>query len=206
MRMCLNRLGVATAAGMTAAAVGALIMAVTMAIAPAQTMRTEAAGTLAANEGYLFDGESFGIVRGGAKGDVSGLIAKLNAKEVGPGVIVFRVGDKIYIAQPGADSAPSPEAIKKFQDDWAVSYMRAMKNFQDNWISTYMNNPNFQEKWAIAYMKDFQDKWTVSYIRTVRDLQGNWTVGYMKNFQDNWNGSRMKTLKEFQDNWATSYR
>ncbi|MGA8413399.1 MAG: hypothetical protein WB756_16700 [Xanthobacteraceae bacterium] len=173
-------------------------------------------GELANNEGIFVDGKSFKIARGKAKGDPAAQIAKLGAKEVGPGAIVFRYNDKLYLVE-----APAPlpqQAMKDFQDNWNVSYMKAMKDFQDNWNISYMTNfqsnstfpttKDFQDNWNVSYlkaMKDFQDNWNVSYLKAMKDFQDNWNVSYMKNFQDNWNVSYMRTVKDFQDNWATSY-
>lgn len=182
-----------------AAAIGFTVGSLTIGVA--QTVSKEVVGTLAANEGYLVDGKTFQIVHGSAKGDISGQIAKLNAKEIGPGIIVFRVGDKLYAALSPA--APSPQAMKDFQDQWAVGYMKAVKDFQDQWAVGYMKN--FQDQWAVGYMKDFQDNWNVSYMKQTKDFQDNWNMSYMKNFQDQWNISYMNQVKNFQDNWATGY-
>ena len=53
------------------------------------------------NDSVLIDGSSFTVVPGKGKGDASSLIKKLDAQALGPGAIVFRSGDKLYIAQPG---------------------------------------------------------------------------------------------------------
>ena len=182
----------------------------------AQQPTGDVIGELANNEGIFVDGKTFKIARGKAKGDPAAQIAKLGAKEVGPGAIVFRYNDKLYLVE-----APAPlpqQAMKDFQDNWNVSYMKAMKDFQDNWNISYMTNvqsnstfpttKDFQDNWNVSYikaMKDFQDNWNVSYLKAMKDFQDNWNVSYMKNFQDNWNVSYMRTVKDFQDNWATSY-
>ena len=158
-------------------------------------------GELANNEGIFVDGKTFKIARGKAKGDPSAQIAKMGAKEVGPGAIIFRYNDKLYMVE-GTPPLP-PQAMKDFQDNWNVSYMKALKDFQDNWNVSYMKD--FQSNWNVSYAKDFQDNWNVSYMKAMKDFQDNWNVSYMKNFQDNWNVSYMRTVKDFQDNWATSY-
>ncbi|MBV8747391.1 MAG: hypothetical protein JO134_20360, partial [Xanthobacteraceae bacterium] len=122
-------------------------------------------GKLGNNEGVFVDGKTFDIARGAAKGDASAAIAKLGAKEVGPGAIIFRSGDKLYMVEGRPDA--SPQAMKNFQDNWAVSYMKGMKDFQDNW--------------AISYIKNFQDNWNVSYMKG--DNQPY--AAAIKNFQDN---------------------
>jgi hypothetical protein len=177
----------------------------------AQQPTGDVIGELVNNEGIFVDGKTFKIARGKAKGDPAAQIAKLGAKEVGPGAIVFRYNDKLYLVE-----APAPlpqQAMKDFQDNWNVSYMKAMKDFQDNWNISYMTNvqsnstfpttKDFQDNWNVSYikaMKDFQDNWNVSYLKAMKDFQDNWNVSYMKNFQDNWNVSYMRTVKDFQDN------
>jgi hypothetical protein len=62
---------------------------------------------------------------------------KLGAKEVGPGAIIFRYRDKLYMVEgtpPGLDV----QAMKNFQDNWNTSYMKSVKSFQDNWDTSYM--------------------------------------------------------------------
>jgi hypothetical protein len=158
-------------------------------------------GELANNEGIFVDGKTFKIARGKAKGDPSAQIAKMGAKEVGPGAIIFRYNDKLYMVE-GTPPLP-PQAMKDFQDNWNVSYMKALKDFQDNWNVSYMKD--FQSNWNVSYAKDFQDNWNVSYMKAMKDFQDSWNVSYMKDFQSNWNVSYMRTVKDFQDNWATSY-
>ena len=56
-------------------------------------------GELTNNEGIFVDGKTFKIARGKAKGDPAAQIAKMGAKEVGPGAIVFRFNDKLYMVK-----------------------------------------------------------------------------------------------------------
>src|SRR6478609_1596886 len=95
---------------------------------PALAQQTQdVIGKLGNNEGVFVDGKTFDIARGAAKGDASAAIAKLGAKEVGPGAIIFRSGDKLYMVEGRPDA--SPQAMKNFQDNWSVSYMKGMKDF-----------------------------------------------------------------------------
>jgi hypothetical protein len=183
------------------AGVAAIALAGVGTFALAQQPSGDVIGELSNNEGIFVDGKTFKIARGKAKGDPSAQIAKMGAKEVGPGAIIFRYNDKLYMVE----SAPPlpPQAMKDFQDNWNVSYMKSLKDFQDNWNVSYMKD--FQSNWNVSYAKDFQDNWNVSYMKAMKDFQDNWNVSYMKNFQDNWNVSYMRTVKDFQDNWATSY-
>ena len=64
-------------------------------------------GELANNEGLYVDLKAFKIAKGAAKGDPSTQIAKMGAREVADGAIIFRSGDKLYIVDgKPADSAP----------------------------------------------------------------------------------------------------
>src|SRR6478752_1865767 len=156
----------------------------------AQQPTGDVIGELANNEGIFVDGKTFKIARGKAKGDPAAQIAKLGAKEVGPGAIAFRYNDKLYMVE--GTPVQAPQAMKNFQDNWNVSYMKAQKDFQDNWNVSYMKDPNADPAYAQAF-KDFQDNWNVSYMKAAKDFQDNWNVSYMKNFQDNWNTSAKVT-------------
>jgi hypothetical protein len=54
-------------------------------------------GQLGSNEGIYVDMKGFKISKGAAKGDASKHVAKLGAREVTNGAIIFRAGDKLYI-------------------------------------------------------------------------------------------------------------
>ena len=100
------------------AAVAALMSAVsTSALAQSQ----DATRSLANGDSLLIDGRTFSITPGKAKGDVSAEIAKLDAHEVGPGAIVFRSGDRLYIV----DSAP-PAQNATLMYDPAIERQRAL--------------------------------------------------------------------------------
>ena len=201
------------------AALGAVAIASKSVIAQAPAtcgvgQSADVVGTLEENDAYFIDGKTFAIVRGKAKGDAASKIAALNAHEVGPGAIVFRSGGKLYIGDTGGMA--SPQAMKDFQDKWAVSYMNAAKEFQDRWAVSYMKDPknsnvsasgmkDFQDKWAVSYMnanKEFQDSWRSN----MKNFQDDWAVSYMKNFQDQWAVSYIKQKQGFQDHWATAYK
>src|SRR5262245_60826560 len=147
-------------------------------------------GKLSDNEGIFVDGKTFDIARGKAKGDPAAQIAKLGAKEVGPGAIIFRYGDKLYMVEGTPEAAP--QAMKNFQDNWAVSYMNTMKDFQDSWAVSFMKD--FQDKWNVSFMKD---KANEPYAEAMKSFQDNWNVSFMKSFKDNWDVS---FVKNFQDN------
>jgi len=56
-----------------------------------------APGTIADNDSIYIDGTTFKVTPGKAKGSASGVIKTLGARELGPGAIVFRSGNKLYI-------------------------------------------------------------------------------------------------------------
>src|SRR5205807_877212 len=56
-----------------------------------------APGTIADNNSIFVDGKTFKITSGEGKGDASGQIKALGARELGPGAIIFRSRDKLYI-------------------------------------------------------------------------------------------------------------
>ena len=107
-----------------AAAVALVASQVTLAFAQQPT--GDVVGELANNTGYFVDGKTFKIVKGTAKdSDASAQFAKLEkmgAKKVGPGVIVFRYNNELYMVE--GSPPPAPQAMKSFQDNWNVSYMK----------------------------------------------------------------------------------
>lgn len=65
------------------------------ALAQSQPARS---ATMADNDSIFIDGKNFTVTPGRAKGDSSVQIKALGARELGPGAIVFRSGEKLYIA------------------------------------------------------------------------------------------------------------
>jgi hypothetical protein len=53
---------------------------------------------IADHDGIYVDGRSFKVIPGTASGDASALIGRSGARELGPAAIVFRRGDKLYLA------------------------------------------------------------------------------------------------------------
>jgi hypothetical protein len=79
--------------GFFAAAVGLTAGLVPFEAAWAQV----APSTIADQDSIFIDGQSFKITPGTAKPDAAGRIKSLVARELGPGAIVYRSGDKLYI-------------------------------------------------------------------------------------------------------------
>ncbi|HWM45591.1 MAG TPA: hypothetical protein VNR11_01605 [Xanthobacteraceae bacterium] len=171
---------------------------------------------LAPNEGLFIDGETFSVAKGAEKPESAKATRDLSARELSPGTIIFRSGDKLYIAEPPARTASTvgksfqdgwKSAMKNFQDDWKSN----LKNFQDNWKSDY-KDPKSREDY-ISYMKSFQDSWA-NYMKampedaaSMPEVEQHLTTA-MKNFQDDWK-SNMKgpvaaqAMKDFQDQWKS---
>jgi glutamine cyclotransferase len=55
-------------------------------------------GALGPNHGIVVDPKTFTITKGVSKTDPTAHIVKLGAREVTNGAVIFRVGDKLYIA------------------------------------------------------------------------------------------------------------
>jgi hypothetical protein len=55
-------------------------------------------GALGPNHGIVVDPKTFTITKGASKTDPTAHIVKLGAREVTNGAVIFRVGDKLYIA------------------------------------------------------------------------------------------------------------
>ena len=84
----------------TSAALAATLAALAATVSPA-ALAQDAARTLADNEGVLIDGKALTITAARAKGDVASQIGNLSARPLGPGAIVFRSGDRLYMIDGG---------------------------------------------------------------------------------------------------------
>jgi hypothetical protein len=62
-------------------------------------------GTLANNDSVFVDGRDFSIISGKSKAQTAAEIGKLGATELGAGALIFRSGDKLYIANTPRISA-----------------------------------------------------------------------------------------------------
>ena len=95
----------------------ALTVAGASQLALAQQPTGDVIGELANNEGIFVDGKTFKIARGKAKGDPAAQIAKMGAKEVGPGAIVFRYNEKLYMVEGRLRCAAGDEELSS---NWNV--------------------------------------------------------------------------------------
>src|SRR5262249_5726026 len=94
-RQCNVRASMAAAAPPAKVVVAALAMlAAAVATDGAQAQNVS---SLADRDGIFIDGRNVEILRGKSRGDVRRLVDALGAREIGPGAIIFRAGDRIYI-------------------------------------------------------------------------------------------------------------
>lgn len=101
-----------------AAVAGAMAAA---AVASVSAHAEEASGSIDDNVGVFIDGRTFQIVPGKAAADVSGRIKSLGARPLGPGAIIFRSGDKLYIVDTppeGGTGAISPPVPAPESSSW----------------------------------------------------------------------------------------
>src|SRR5262245_9875121 len=80
--------------GFIGAIVGIASIVSNLAAAQSQTLPP---ATIADNDSIYIEGKTFAITPGGAKGDTSAQIEALGARDLGPGAIIFRSGEKLYI-------------------------------------------------------------------------------------------------------------
>src|SRR5262245_62085290 len=79
----------------TSAIISAAVSAVTFATAHAQ----QTGLTIPDNDSVYIDAKSFQVIPGKGKGDAGLQIRDLAARELGPGAIIIRSGNKLYIAE-----------------------------------------------------------------------------------------------------------
>src|ERR1700687_6026405 len=93
------------------AVVPAIVVLASSCWTSAATWAEGAPGKIAHNDAIFVDGQTFEVISGRARGDASAQIKNLNARALGPAAIVFRSGDKLYVAgvplrlQGGSDAA-----------------------------------------------------------------------------------------------------
>jgi hypothetical protein len=135
---------------------------------------------IADNDSVYIDAKSFKIVPGKKKGDTSALIERLNARNLGPGTIVFRSGDALYIADAppvvlaqlgdrygsdryGSDRETSVSAAQA-EREWQ-EYLRQNRYGSDRYGTdpaqqrVYIIDPEYAQ---YKLKKFFEDNWTTS--------------------------------------------
>ena len=102
---------------------GATIAAVVVGVAFGATER-QSVGSLGPDEGFFVDGKNFKIIKGKAWKDPTADLVKMGGRQVQEGAIVYRVGDRLYLAdgmfvsgpQAVAPGAPLPSTIDGFNN------------------------------------------------------------------------------------------
>ncbi len=98
----------------SAAAIATVAGALTSVVATSALAQSpDAVRTLANGESLFIDGRTFSMTPGKAKGDAIAQIEQLGPRELGAGAIIFRSGDRLYIA----DSAPLPQSAMAYESD-----------------------------------------------------------------------------------------
>ena len=103
--------GAASSLALVAAVVGLVSLSTRSAMA--QSQQTHA--IIGDNESILIDGKTFKLTVGKAKSDSSTPIRVLGARDLGPGALIFRSGEKLYIVDsplrlPGRGPSGSQDA------------------------------------------------------------------------------------------------
>jgi hypothetical protein len=80
-------------------------------IAGASGVATAQSLSIADSDSIFVDGNSFKVVPGKAKGNASALIDELDARGLGPGTIIFRSGNRLYLVD-----APTVEGTRLGSD------------------------------------------------------------------------------------------
>src|ERR1700720_722174 len=88
---------------------------------------------IANNDSIYIDGNSLKIVPGKGKGDASALIKKLDARAVGAGMIIFRSGDKLYMADAPSPVIQTSSGTDRYGSDrdTSVSAAQAERDWQE---------------------------------------------------------------------------
>ena len=77
---------------------GALLLAALAASAGTAVAQAQSSAGIADKDAVFIDGKTFQIVPGQPNGDLAKRLEGMGAREIGPGAIIFRSGDKLYIA------------------------------------------------------------------------------------------------------------
>jgi hypothetical protein len=78
--------------------------------------------SIADNDAMYVDGRSFKIIAGHANGDASAMVRRSGARELGPAAIVFRKGDKLYLATVQPDRQSYTSDRRDYSSDRSADY------------------------------------------------------------------------------------
>ena len=145
-----------------ATAIGVMSSGSTHAIAQSKDMVS-----IADNDSVYIDGKSFSIVPGKAKGDVSLQIKMLDAHDLGPGAIIFRSGDKLWIANaapvvPGMSDRYGSDRRDYGSDRYGSDrrdYGSDRYGADQATQRVYISDPEYAQ---FRLRKAFEDNWTAA--------------------------------------------
>src|SRR5262245_46257920 len=115
--------GISSLQGKSIGTVGAIVgiasIVSNLAVAQSQTLPL---ATIADNDSIYIDGKTFAITPGRAKGDTSTQIEALGALDLGPGSIIYRCGERLYIVAapilvPGARNQAGQNVYAPSEND-----------------------------------------------------------------------------------------
>jgi Putative metallopeptidase len=111
--------------------------------------------TIDNNDSIFIDGKNYTVSSGHAKGDVSTLVETLGARDLGPGAIVFRSGERLYIV-----SAPPPLSSAHNQISDNASATVAKLDQPNQFVIQYIapNNPDLQEIYSRLRDRHFLER------------------------------------------------
>src|ERR1700716_4288221 len=109
---------------------------------------------IADNDSIYVDGQSFKIVPGKSKGNAAALIKKLDPRNLGPATIIFRAGDKLYIADapPVVQSVVAPGSADQQRygsEHTSGSDAQAERDWQDS-QRILRQNPRYGSEGTVA--------------------------------------------------------
>src|SRR5262249_55217273 len=113
--------------------------------------------------------QAFKVMPGKGKGDVATQIKSLGARELGPGAIVFRSGEKLYIVDGVAAVVQEGRAEPSYMRDPAYGPRRDVLINNPNWQPpSYMRDPAYAQRRVPTYDEPeymrFQNR-DVNYMR-----------------------------------------
>ena len=128
----------------------AAVVGFTPSISSLAIAQSKDALSIADNDSVYIDAKSFKIVPGKAGGDASALIKKLDARDLGPGEIIFRSGGKLYTV------AAPPDQQRFGRDRYGSDrYGSDRRDYGSDQV--VINDPEYAQ---YKLKKIFEDSWT----------------------------------------------
>lgn len=139
------------------------------------TGETQSGLNIPDNDSVYVDGKTFQVIPGKAKGDTAAQIKSLAARDLGPGAVIMRSGDKLYIADAQTQAAASHGVATDYAYDPRSIDPRLQgggsAGYNQNVASDYAYDPN---RVAAAQPSIIYDPDYVEY-RLKQAFENNWT-------------------------------